>query len=149
MNWTTIKFNCADTSQKSKIIYIKAINSFAIFILYRNLVGEGSRLELIIANLHTYDELIQKDIEDLLHFYMENIEFIIENPEVYLNDYFMILKTQKKSDLMGSFSSREHIDAAVQNYLYYINDPKNKIKRSYIFHSQDRKKWSPEQYQKF
>ena len=111
--------------------------------------------EGILEELEQYENLDESIALKLVDFYIWEVEVkkgqFEANEETfheynYLNEAFQKDPTRH---VLGSFSSIEKIDEALQNFEQMINSPTMKKKRAYKFHSEERGEWNEGIYKKF
>lgn len=124
--------------------FVKNI-SFEIseFLLYRELLD----------NLESYENVEENLLKKSVLYYINEIELKKFESEINSETLHQFLKLndnfKKNKEIMGSFSSHEKINEALQSYEEIINSPTMKKKRAYKFHSEERCEWNEGIYKKF
>lgn len=113
------------------------------FLLYRE----------ILDNLESYENIEENLLKKSVLYYIQEIELKKFASEINLETLHQFLKLnenfKKNKEVMGSFSSHDKINEALQSYDEIINSPTMKKKRAYKFHSEERCEWSESIYKKF
>ena len=139
-------------------IYLKQKEELKLKISPLKPISQNSESEYfykeVLEDLENYENIDENLLGKLIDFYLMEIEYkkysLDKNNEtlnqfLYLNENF----EKNTENVMGSFSSIEKINEALQTYDDILNSPTMKKKRAYKFHSEDRGEWNETIYKKF
>jgi len=109
--------------------------------------------ELIIKldSSEFYSDEILESIIDYYHLEFEhrNVWQYIENLLQYKSYVLKETIKTEKEEIQGAFSEKKFCLTSIENYQNYFNSPTMAKKRSYIFHTSHRKKFSTDECKKF
>ncbi|EAS04074.2 hypothetical protein TTHERM_00531940 (macronuclear) [Tetrahymena thermophila SB210] len=88
-------------------------------------------------------------INETLVYYIKNYEYFIDNYQAQLKEYLILNSQAKQKQVIGAFSSQEQIDNSIKQYKDYLSNPDTLKMRGYLYHNENRVKWTEEQYKKF
>jgi len=115
---------------------------------------DNFKIRELINKLDKTDDYSDDILETIIDYY--HLEFEHKNIWQYMENALQyrsfVLKEPVKSEneeMQGTFSSKEFCLVSIENYQNYFDDPTIAKKRSYIFHTSHRKKFSSDECKKF
>jgi len=152
------KFSLLSNALRVSKIFIEKISKWELSIIptldAQDATFDNFKIRDLIVKLDSFDYYSDDVLETIIDYYHlefehRNIWRYIENMLQYRSYALKETPRTEKEEMQGVFSDKKFCLNSIENYQNYFNSPTIAKKRSYIFHTSHRKKFTADECKRF